>query len=67
MPNKPNLRTVTAEEQDLRARLEKAEESLREIVSGESDALFIAGTSGAQLFTLKGADLSYRTLIENMS
>ncbi|HEX5765444.1 MAG TPA: EAL domain-containing protein [Woeseiaceae bacterium] len=67
MPNKPNLRTVPAEEQDLRARLEKAEDSLREILSGESDAVFIEGAGGAQLFAVKGADQSYRTLIENMS
>jgi PAS domain S-box-containing protein len=58
---------LAAENQDLRARLDRAEESVREILSGESDALFVAGADGAQLFTLKGADESYRTLIENMS
>jgi diguanylate cyclase (GGDEF)-like protein/PAS domain S-box-containing protein len=60
-------RRLAAENEDLRARLERAEESVREILSGESDALFVAGAEGAQLFTLKGADQSYRTLIENMS
>jgi diguanylate cyclase (GGDEF)-like protein/PAS domain S-box-containing protein len=58
---------LAAENEDLRARLERAEESVREILSGESDALFVPGADGAQLFTLKGADQSYRTLIENMS
>jgi diguanylate cyclase (GGDEF)-like protein/PAS domain S-box-containing protein len=58
---------LAAENKDLRARLERAEESVREILSGEADALFVPGAGGAQLFTLKGADQSYRTLIENMS
>jgi diguanylate cyclase (GGDEF)-like protein/PAS domain S-box-containing protein len=58
---------LAEENKDLRARLERAEESVREILSGESDALFIPGADGAQLFTLKGADQSYRMLIENMS
>ena len=67
MASKPRLQETAAENQDLRARLEKAEESLREILSGEADALFVTGVGGAQLFALKGADQSYRTLIENMS
>ncbi|HUW75925.1 MAG TPA: PAS domain S-box protein, partial [Gallionella sp.] len=67
MPIKPNSEQLTAENQDLRTRLEKAEATLSEILSGESDALFVTGVGGAQLFTLKGADQSYRTLIENMS
>jgi len=67
MPNKPDSEQLTAENQKLRARLEKAEATLSEILSGEADALFVSGVSGAQLFTLKGADQSYRTLIENMS
>jgi diguanylate cyclase (GGDEF)-like protein/PAS domain S-box-containing protein len=58
---------LAAENKDLRARLERAEKSVLEILSGESDALFIQGANGAQLFTLKDADQSYRTLIENMS
>src|ERR1700723_1643015 len=62
-----NPRRLAAENKDLRARLERAEESVREILSGESDALFVQGADGAQLFTLTGADQSYRALIENMS
>jgi diguanylate cyclase (GGDEF)-like protein/PAS domain S-box-containing protein len=67
MPHQSNPREAAAEDRDLRARLEKAEASLREIYSGESDALFVSSQAGAQLFTLRGADESYRTLIENMS
>jgi two-component system sensor histidine kinase/response regulator len=67
MPSKLTSQQLAAENQDLRARLEKAEETLREILSGEADALFISGVGGKQLFTLKGSDQSYRTLIEDMS
>jgi PAS domain S-box-containing protein len=67
MPNEHSPRPLAAENEDLRARLEKAEETLREVRSGEADALFIEGVDGAQLFTLKGADHSYQTLIEGMS
>jgi diguanylate cyclase (GGDEF)-like protein/PAS domain S-box-containing protein len=68
MSKKPTIQQqLLAENQELRARLEQAEATLREMLSGEADALFISDVGGAQLFTLKGADQSYRKLIENMS
>ena len=68
MPNKPAPRAqLLAENAALRARLEQAETTLTEILGGDADALFISGVNGAQVFTLKDADQSYRTLIENMS
>jgi len=67
MPNQPITQQLDAENRDLHARLEKAEATLREILSGEADAMFVSGADGAQLFTLAGTDQSYRTLIENMS
>jgi diguanylate cyclase (GGDEF)-like protein/PAS domain S-box-containing protein len=67
MARNSNAQQLAAENKDLHARLERAEESVREILSGESDALFVQGADGGQVFTLKGADQSYRTLIENMS
>jgi two-component system, NtrC family, sensor kinase len=67
MARNSNAQQLAAENKDLRTRLERAEQSVREILSGESDALFVQGSDGAQLFTLTGADQSYRTLIENMS
>lgn len=67
MPNKPATRQgLLAENEDLRARLAQAEEALREIRSGEVDALFVAGVGGAQLFTLKDAKQSFRVLVEEM-
>jgi hypothetical protein len=56
MARNSNPQQLAAENKDLRARLERAEESVRDILSGESDALFVQGAEGAQLFTLTGAD-----------
>jgi len=70
MPKKSTSRTqkqLIAENQDLRARLDEAEQTLRAIRSGEVDALIVPGVGGDQVFTLKDADHSYRMLIEDMS
>ncbi len=58
---------LLAENEDLRARLNEAEETLRAIRSGEVDALVVSGAGGAQIFTLKGADHAYRALVEEMN
>ncbi len=55
-----------AENEDLRARLEEAEDTLRAIRSGEVDALVVSGAGGDQIFTLQGVDRVYRLLIEDM-
>jgi PAS domain S-box-containing protein len=52
---------------DLRARLEEAEETLRAIRSGEVDAVVVAGPEGEQVYTLKGAERPYRALLETMN
>src|ERR1043166_8035014 len=52
---------------ELRARLAEAEETLRAIRSGEVDAVVVAGKAGPQVFTLQGAEHSYRLLIESMN
>jgi PAS domain S-box-containing protein len=62
-----NQKQLIAENEDLHARLDEAEETLRAIRSGEVDALVVPGVSGEQVFTLKGADHPYRILIEDMS
>jgi PAS domain S-box-containing protein len=53
--------------EELRARLDEAEDTLRAIRSGEVDALVVSGVGGEQVYTLKGADHSYRVLIEDMN
>ncbi len=55
-----------SELETLSARLAEAEETLRAIRSGEVDALVVAGTRGDQVFTLRGADHSYRVFLEAM-
>jgi len=70
MPRKSTSKTqkqLVAENEELRGRLDEAEEILRVIRSGEGDALVVSGVGGEQLFTLKGADHSYRMLIDDMS
>ena len=59
-----DLRT---ENEDLRAKLDEAEDTLRAIRSGEADSLVVIGDRGEQIFALRGADQAYRILIENMS
>jgi two-component system, NarL family, sensor kinase len=64
-PKTPNQ--LLAENADLRAQLDEAEDTLRAIRSGEVDALVVSGVGGDQIFTLKGAELPYRVLIEDMN
>jgi PAS domain S-box-containing protein len=54
--------------QALRGKLKEAEETARAIQHGEVDAFLVADARGGdRLYTLKGADKIYRTLIEEMS
>lgn len=48
--------TLRAENAELRARLEEAEETLRAIRAGEVDALMVDTSAGPKLFILQGAD-----------
>jgi len=57
---------LRAENADLRARLGEAEETLRAIREGEVDAIVVSGDQGEQVYTLTGADLAYRLLVEQM-
>lgn len=52
--------------QDLQARLEEAEETLRALRNGEVDAIVAAGPEGDRVYTLKGADEAYRIMVEEM-
>jgi PAS domain S-box-containing protein len=63
----PSPENLLAEIADLRNRLEEAEDILRAIREGEVDALVVSGPAGEQIYTLKGADYSYRILIEAMN
>jgi PAS domain S-box-containing protein len=63
----PVLRVPKREIERLRSRLEEAEAIIEAIRSGEVEALVVNGPQGDQVFTLKGADHSYRVFVEAMS
>ena len=53
--------------ESLRSRLEETEQALAAIRTGEIDALVVSGKSGEQVYTLKGADHSYRVLLDGLN
>ncbi len=53
--------------QELKERIAESEETLRAIVSGEVDGLVVHAAEGDRVFTLSGADLPYRIMIEAMN
>ncbi|MEA5114454.1 MAG: PAS domain S-box protein [Geobacteraceae bacterium] len=58
---------LLAEIENLRFRLDEAEETLSAIGRGEVDAFVVTGPEGEQVFTLKGAEQPYRVLVETMN
>jgi PAS domain S-box-containing protein len=64
MTPKPSVRL---ELDDLRQRLQEAEETLDAIRGGEVDALVVSGPEGEKVFTLEGAEHPYRVLVESMN
>jgi PAS domain S-box-containing protein len=58
---------VEDELEHLRRRLEEAEATLSAIRKGEVDALVVSGQQGEQVYTLRGADHSYRVLLQQMN
>jgi PAS domain S-box-containing protein/putative nucleotidyltransferase with HDIG domain len=77
MHNKSASRTqkqLSADNDDLRARLDEAEETLRAIRSGEVDALIVSGAGGEQVVALKQVEEAlrlseekYRTLVNEVN
>jgi PAS domain S-box-containing protein len=53
--------------EELKLQLAEAVETIEAIRSGAVDALVVHGAQGEQIFTLKGADQVYRTLVEAMN
>jgi PAS domain S-box-containing protein len=58
---------IISESEQLRTRLAEAEETIEAIRSGKVDALVVSGPHGEQIYTLHGADHSYRVLLEDMN
>jgi PAS domain S-box-containing protein len=63
----PTRKELLKELAELRLRLEEAEDTLSAIRHGEVDALVVSGPEGDRVFTLKGADHSYRVLVETIN
>lgn len=57
----------TSEVEELRARLQEAQETLDAIRSGAVDAIVVDGPQGRRVFTLQGAEHPYRVLAETMN
>ena len=60
-------RVTDTEIDELRRRLEEAEDTLRAIRSGEVDALVIDDPQGEVIYTLTTADYPYRLMIDEMN
>ncbi len=58
---------LLAEIENLRTRLEEAEETLRAIQRGEVDGLVVTGAEGDRLFLVKGSEYAYRVYVEAMN
>ncbi len=58
---------LIAENEQLSLRLDEAEETLRAIRSGEVDAIVVRGAQGTRVFSLKGVESFYRTIVESIN
>lgn len=57
---------LRAENEQLRRRLEEAEQTLEAIRHGDVDAVVVSGPHGDQVFSLTGAEHAYRLIVETM-
>src|SRR5215471_16249147 len=68
MPRRPEADPALLREMaEMQNRLAEAEDTLNAIRSGAVDALVVRTPRGEKLFTLKGADQTYRALVEAMN
>ena len=58
---------LVQENERLRQQLMEANDTIEAIRNGEIDALVVQGKNGHELYTLKSADRTYRSFIEQMS
>lgn len=61
------MNLLKKEIESLKKELNETKETLEAIRTGAVDAIVVEGNQGVQVFTLKGADHSYRILIESMN
>ena len=63
----PTAAELARANEELRAQLEEAQDLIHAIRTGAVDALAVQSPNGPRIFTLQGADHSYRALIEQMN
>jgi PAS domain S-box-containing protein len=61
-----SVEELIRQNEELQARLETAEQALQAIQNGEVDALVVYAEEGERIYTLEGADYTYRVMIENI-
>src|ERR1017187_5557571 len=61
------MRDLQGRLDEAQERLLEAEETLRALRSGEVDAIVASGPDGEQVYTLKGADETYRVMVQEMA
>jgi PAS domain S-box-containing protein len=61
------VESLLEELEALKERLRESDETLEAIRSGAVDAILVSGKTGEQVYTLQGADQSYRLLVESVS
>jgi len=64
---KAQRKPVRIDVDELRRRLQEAEETLGAIRGGQVDALVVSSPEGEKVFTLRGAEHPYRVLVESIS
>jgi PAS domain S-box-containing protein len=57
---------LRTERDELRLRLDEAEQALEAIRTGQVESLIVDGPDGPRIFSLEGADHAYRVLVEAM-
>ena len=67
MEQQPKYDQLLKENDELRWQLEEANDAIEAIRTGKVDALIVNHKDGAQLYTLKSADQTYRVFIEKMN
>ena len=65
-PEAAQLRQLTEELGELRAKLQECEDTLSAIRSGGVDAIVVSGTGEERVFTLAGTENAYRAFVEAM-
>jgi PAS domain S-box-containing protein len=61
------IKRSSSPDRSIRAKLDEAQQALAAIGTGDVDALVVGSPTGPRVFTLEGADHSYRVVLEAMS